>query len=755
MRRNRAILNLLFIATFSLLFISTSWADDGSDALRTTMQARQPQLEALLMNPSRCLGERLDGLLEINTSCTAEERKLAEEENQDREALNKLMAAELGISPATVGEERAKRLTERYIPGVLREVRISATETSWWQGYPPDPRTTDADVFRVLVQKYGHIHEQPDDSSPIARDNIQQYEAFGVVDSAKDSAGKRWYLVTEASVPTIKPPNWSPATVGWIVENEVVPWRRAVVMRFTNPYQREPSLFFKKPEPILDLVLNTPADRKQRLQDIRTQLESNTGAPDNIIAVEPSVAVGEKQEQMIMYPVLDFYGSTGGEKVEIDGKFARLLEVAARTRKNGTANSQQSTIVPVDLVFVMDTTQSMRPYLEDVLAATKEFAEGSATDALRFGFIGYQDNDSKFDYKTKEFTAQTLPASEFVQVLSAVKACDRPVPGDDIPEAVFEGIDTALESGQWRKDAVKILLLVGDAPGREELLDVKRLRDKAAVRQIRIFSFHIRNTVVGKRFDSTAQKQYGDLSFVFQGSEANGAGQSYLRLVDADAAQFRDLMLKNYQKSQEDIDVVSKIAREGGSLPKAEPGSLTELIFQQASLLLPDSSVPEDDHKSCWVCDKVLNEPSREALVPMILLTEVELEELDARVRELKEIGEKSLRGDRETTLDFFDLVRKNTQFTMVNPTAVNFRDVFSVPLGIDKLPYKSDIMSATRDDFGSPDRVQDFIRKLENKLKHYEDLKRQLGNGAVWKKLSAGAQDKDRVVGVELDQLP
>ncbi|MCI5219217.1 MAG: hypothetical protein D3914_08510 [Candidatus Electrothrix sp. LOE2] len=118
-------------------------------------------------------------------------------------------------------------------------------------------------------------------------------------------------------------------------------------------------------------------------------------------------------------------------------------------------------------------------------------------------------------------------------------------------------------------------------------------------------------------------------------------------------------------------------------------------------------------------------------------------------------MGEKALRGDGGTTLNFFDLVSKNTRFTMVDPTAVKFRDAFAVPLGISELPYKSDIMAADRSDFENPDRVQRFIRAMNNKLLHYEDLKRQRGDENVWKKLSAGARDRDRVVGVELNQLP
>ena len=82
-------------------------------------------------------------------------------------------------------------------------------------------------------------------------------------------------------------------------------------------------------------------------------------------------------------------------------------------------------------------------------------------------------------------------------------------------------------------------------------------------------------------------------------------------------------------------------------------------------------------------------------------------------------------------------------------------RRLYWIPLGIDQLPYESDIMAATRSEFQNMDRVQDFVRNMSNKLAIYEDLKRRRGDPTVWKKLSTGAQERDRVVAVELNQLP
>ncbi len=735
---------------FSLFTAGQAWSEQSYEALLAAMQARQSRLDDVLQSPDHCLGEGLDGLLEINASCTAEARTLAEQENRDRQELHSLMSSKLGISPAEVGEERAKRCVDRYIQSVLREVRISASETTWWDGYPPDPRKTA--VSRVLAKggKSGAtLYVQPNSHSPVARDNVQQYEAFGVIDSTEDSTGERWYQVTEEYVPKIKPRNWSANPIGWIAENQVIPWQRAVVMRFTNSYNREPSLFFDPPKPVLNLMQETKDVREQELRNIRAQLESGQGGASGVVAMEPQVGAG--QEQMIMYPVLDFYASGDRDDLRIDGKFARLLEVAARTRTGESEGEKGS--VAIDIVFVMDTTNSMKPYLENVLAATEEFAKAHTDDALRFGFIGYQDDDSQFDYHpypTKAFTTRTLPADEFVRILAQVKAQETPVKGDDIPEAVFEGVDAALESGQWREDAIKIVFLVGDAPGKEKLLNTTILRDKASVRQIRLFAFHLKNSAVSKNWDNESRKQYTQLSSFSEGTGGSGQAQNYLRTVDAGAAQFCQTISENFQEGLNSLNTI----RTGGPLPSVEPGSLSELIFQQAALLLADKSLPEGEVRG-WVCDKVLTNPDREALAPMILLTETELEELEARVRELKEIGEKALRGDGGTTLDFFDLVSKNSRFTMVDPTAVKFRDAFAAPLGISKLPYKSDIMAKDRSDFENPDRVQEFIRKMNNKILHYDDLKRKRSDTTVWKKMSAGARDRDRVVGVELNQLP
>lgn len=740
------------LATLAICILATpSLRAEGSfESLLETMQERQTLLESELKSSVHCLGERLDGLVEINANCSTEARNLAEAENADRQALHGLMAAQLQTTSASVGEERAQRYQERYNPGILREISLSSGKTTWWDGYPPRP--TDDEVSRILSLNNARIHSDSDANSSILKENIQQYESFGVIESATGSDGNLWYKVTEDYVPKIKPAGWSPRSLGWISEKESIPWRRALVMRFTNRLERPPSIFFREPDPAIEMSTFPISDRADKVKAIEKAITDKERVDSSVIAIEPNT--NRKLDQAIFYPVLDYHARQSGKKLRIDGKFARLLEVAARTRSEGSGGYTDKEI-PIDVVFVMDTTYSMKPYFEKTIAALEDFVSNGKGDGIRFGFIGYQDSNPGFSYQVKEFTKKVESADEFVGTLKNIQVRNTPVKGDDIPEAVFEGLDAALESTAWRDNSIKITVLVGDAPGKIDNLTPEVLTAKAFTQNINIFSFHIGNPKVSSTYNAAAKKHYSDLSTVYMGAQGKGSSQQYMVSVDAGADAFQSTMFANLNEAQESFDNINKCLDQNDcALKEGASGDISNLIFRQAQLLMPDESLPDQEVRG-WVFDTVLDNPSRKSLAPMILLSESELNELTQRVAELKEIGEQALRGEGGTKLDFFDLVSTNSRFTMVDPTAVNFRDAFSVPLGIDELPYESDIMSTTREEFGNSDTVLDFVRSMTNKLRIYEELKRKRGNKDVWKRLSAGASERDMVVALELDFLP
>lgn len=120
----------------------------------------------------------------------------------------------------------------------------------------------------------------------------------------------------------------------------------------------------------------------------------------------------------------------------------------------------------VDLVFTIDKTGSMGPLLNSMKTnfckIHAELADAENYD-VRFGLVVYQDwaqegtdEDGSNVVDSWRFTSD---AAEFMMYMESIVAGG----GGDGPEAVECGLKRALEM-HWREDAVKVCILIGDAP---------------------------------------------------------------------------------------------------------------------------------------------------------------------------------------------------------------------------------------------------------------------------------------------------
>ncbi|XP_052798286.1 uncharacterized protein LOC128230228 [Mya arenaria] len=117
---------------------------------------------------------------------------------------------------------------------------------------------------------------------------------------------------------------------------------------------------------------------------------------------------------------------------------------------------------PLDLAFIMDTTGSMSSYIqtarENIRRVVDEIVQSSRTD-IRFALIEYRDHpkeESTFVVRKHDFTSSVSTMKAWLENAQARG-------GGDLPEAVAD----ALHSGttlSWRQKAVKIAVLVSDAP---------------------------------------------------------------------------------------------------------------------------------------------------------------------------------------------------------------------------------------------------------------------------------------------------
>jgi hypothetical protein len=129
-------------------------------------------------------------------------------------------------------------------------------------------------------------------------------------------------------------------------------------------------------------------------------------------------------------------------------------------RVSGTAPAVRA----LDLVLVMDTTGSMGDELQyltvelgDILTSISKDAPGLS---IRTGLEFYRDT-------TDEYLVRLYPFTQSSSAVQATLAGQRATGGGDYEEAMHRALTEALDY-EWREDAVKIILLIGDAPPHDQ-----------------------------------------------------------------------------------------------------------------------------------------------------------------------------------------------------------------------------------------------------------------------------------------------
>jgi TolB-like protein len=118
--------------------------------------------------------------------------------------------------------------------------------------------------------------------------------------------------------------------------------------------------------------------------------------------------------------------------------------------------------LPVDVLFVLDTTGSMGEEIER-LRATIEIISANITSlspkpALRFGMVLYRDRDSDEEYDTK-IVPFTSDLGEFQKALDDVSASG----GGDDPEDLQSALRDAVGEMKWNADGIRLGFVITDA----------------------------------------------------------------------------------------------------------------------------------------------------------------------------------------------------------------------------------------------------------------------------------------------------
>jgi hypothetical protein len=123
----------------------------------------------------------------------------------------------------------------------------------------------------------------------------------------------------------------------------------------------------------------------------------------------------------------------------------------------------------IDLVLVIDTTNSMQSVLDEVKGEVRAFIGDlqQMVPASRVAVVAFRDKGDEYVTKWVDFSFHTDKVQSFVASLRADG-------GGDYPEAVKQGIQAAVRELKWSKRAKRILILIGGSPPHKE--DVPELQ---------------------------------------------------------------------------------------------------------------------------------------------------------------------------------------------------------------------------------------------------------------------------------------
>ncbi|MDX9720864.1 MAG: VWA domain-containing protein [Myxococcota bacterium] len=115
----------------------------------------------------------------------------------------------------------------------------------------------------------------------------------------------------------------------------------------------------------------------------------------------------------------------------------------------------------IDLVVLLDTTSSMSDEIEQlqstIIQVAADLAALPSQPQLRFGLVLFRDDRDEYVHRVYPFESDV---QRFQSTLAEVEAAG----GGDIPERLEVGLHHAIHGMDWNAEAIKLVVLIGDAP---------------------------------------------------------------------------------------------------------------------------------------------------------------------------------------------------------------------------------------------------------------------------------------------------
>lgn len=262
----------------------------------------------------------------------------------------------------------------------------------------------------------------------------------------------------------------------WIDEENTIEWRQNIVGVFESTANISRPLLFDDYDTMIDIVVSEdPAIDAAALRAEALDAEKTGGQVDGIAALGPRNTV-DLVENPYVLPIL-----SAEEEIFENGTFVNLLEVAVAS-SNAAPSQAPSAPTPAapkpfktGIVFVVDTTTSMGPYIDATRAAVNQLyatlSQRGLSEQVSFGLVGFRDNllgSPKAGYDAQVFVDlnQGFDEKNFFRGVSIMEEANSST--RNVREDSFYGIEHAITQMDWSQFDGRYIILVTDASPRTE-----------------------------------------------------------------------------------------------------------------------------------------------------------------------------------------------------------------------------------------------------------------------------------------------
>ena len=603
-------------------------------------------------------------------------------------------------------------------------------------------------------------------------------EITGVVDSftplyvydKKVVNGEEWLEVSPSSGASL---------TQWIRSLNGSRWDKALSLTFTERMGRDPVMFFRSYDGLNQLITSEKlSDELTRL--VREYRHDTLDASSPLIALEPK-ASAVPREQFYLMPIFD-------HSLEYEQYGLKMLKVGCINPGSGeiapkTVAAPEPRKFKSGVAFVIDTTISMKPYIEK----TKEFIHNTynalekspLAEDLSLGVVAYRNStrhNQNIEYVSRIVSPLTPVSGRQIMEQGLNHLDEAKVSTHAFNEDAFAGIMSAIEQLDWNPYAIKLAVLITDAGAirnddkySSTGLNEEEMRDLLAQKGIRLLVVHLQ-TEAGKRHGlAKTEKQYRTLTSVKDANlksvylplpayNAQTASQQFGKLSKA----MVNILLKIMKQNAEG-QMTQKPEAVAAATPEEKMAQIAQCIGYAAQLEFVGSEKNTQAPRmlEAWAVDKDLVSLSEgkptEALSVTVLLNKRQLDSLAYQLQTVVDAA-KSAR-DIDSSQLFQRIVSLSAQ-TVRDPnklqeggSAANIAELGVLPEFLEGLPYVSWIMGMTAEGWSAMSSMEQDakIRELESKIQLYKEYHNDTAN---WK--SFGSPDPaDAMYRVPLTSLP